>query len=416
MSVSSSRPAGLLLVMVSTLVSTACGAPEPATVVETVIVTSPADPSTAVDPATSTRPDNPAWADVMDSVRPAVVRVSAGTCGEATSLGSGFFIDDRHIVTAAHVVDGSSRVSVQVGSDEFIDAETLDSDPANDVALLRTQPGFGPDGLPLAEAEPPQASEVAVVGYPLGAGTSQIVDGLVSGASEPIDYGDQVVESVFTTNASTNPGNSGGPVLDRQGQVVGLVSGGRQWDTMGEDRSPVEGINYVVPVTAFAPLVREWAYTPSRRIPTCSGDEAAKPDVDEPTPTGFPIEVLSEHPLARELALVLHTHGSAINGAQYGLAWSYFTVAQQERLDGLAGWTSAVSSAYWEELVITDVEGDMSTATVSAVLRTEDYLGGGDYACTVFRLDYEFSHETGVWLIARARNAADPETCVPTRG
>lgn len=420
--VSVSRDVGLALVVVSALVATACGAAEPEPAVETVTVTSMADPSPVVGPSTPATQASLAWADVMDRVRPAVVRVSAGTCGEATSLASGFFIDDRHIVTAAHVVDGSSKVSVQVGNSDFITAETLDSDPANDVALLRTQPGSGPGGLPLAEDEPAQASEVAVVGYPLGAGTPQIVDGLVSGTSEPVDYGDQVVESVFTTNASTNPGNSGGPVLDQRGQVIGLVSGGRQWDTMDEDRSPVEGINYVVPATAFAPLVREWAYTPSRPIPTCSGDESAKPDeerpdeTDEPTPIGFPIEVLSEHPLARELALVLHTHGSAINGAQYGLAWSYFTVAQQERLDGLLDWTDAVSTAYWEELVITDVEGDTSMATVSAVLRTEDYLGGGDYACTVFRLDYEFSHETGAWLIDRARSTADPEDCVPTRG
>ena len=118
--VSVSRDVGLALVVVSALVATACGAAEPEPAVETVTVTSMADPSPVVGPSTPATQASLAWADVMDRVRPAVVRVSAGTCGEATSLASGFFMDDRHIVTAAHVVDGSSKVSVQVDNSDFM--------------------------------------------------------------------------------------------------------------------------------------------------------------------------------------------------------------------------------------------------------------------------------------------------------
>lgn len=406
---------------------TGCGGGDGGTQTETLSTPVPttAEPSFATTPdvtPTSTIEQQLTWEQVMDQVKSGIVRVSAGACGSASSLGSGFFIDDRHVVTAAHVVDGASGVSIEIDDVGLFSATILAADPAFDVALLRTEQGTAPAGLPLATEEPKQASELAVIGYPLGALTSQIVNGIVSGESEPIDYGTQVVESVFTTNASTNPGNSGGPVLNRRGEVIGLVSGGVEWDLSSDDPRPVEGINYVVPSTAFSPLIEEWAFTPTRVAPTCEGDESTKPDEEvseddgDLLAEGFPVDVLSEHRLASEFAIVLHTHGTAINQAQYGLAWSYFTPEQHERLGGLDDWSRDVAPSYWEHLLVTDVaETSDTSATVSTRLRTEDALESG-WTCTVFTLDYEFVRDGHTWLIDRARSQADPEACEPTRG
>ena len=332
-------------------------------------------------------------------------------------MGSGFFIDERHIVTAAHVVEDAARISIQTDRETALLANVIDLDRTRDVALLRTEPQSELNPLPMSPGEPKQGSELAVLGFPLQVYSPQVSEGIVSGQWEPVDYGDRVVEPVFTTTAATNRGNSGGPVLNRSGEVIGLVSGGRVWDGTNESRLPVVGVNYIVPTTAFTPLLEEWAFQGTPIPQQCAGDEIADGTSPEPEDLEpLPVDIISEHDMAGLFGLVLHTHGMAINTAQYGTAWEYFTAEQRERLGGLEAWSRDVEPSYWLQLLILDVEETSDrTATVSTKLHTEDALPEG-WRCTIFTLDYEFVREDGSWLIDKARSQSDPEECVPTRG
>lgn len=372
-------------------------------------------PPTTVTTSTPADPPSPtleelSWEEVMEASRGALARISVGTCTGPT-MGSGFFIDERHVVTAAHVVEDATELSIQTESQAALAATVLDLDIGHDVALLRTEPQSGLAPLRLREQEARQASELAVIGFPLGVHSPQISDGIVSGSSEPVEYADRVVESVFTTNASTNGGNSGGPVVDRFGEVIGLVSGGVEWVGAPDALRPVEGVNYIVPATTIAPFVTEWAFQPTPIPAECAGDvfdDDADLEPEDQDP--LPVDVLSDHELAGVFALILHTHGSAINTGQYGTAWSYFTAEQQEKLGGLDAWSMDVGPSFWRHIEVRSVAESSAAATVGVVLRTEDLLESGAL-CTVFTLDYEFVQSESSWLINRARSTADPLPC-----
>ena len=373
-------------------------------------------PPTTVTTSTPADPPSPtleelSWEEVMEASRGALARISVGTCTGPT-MGSGFFIDERHVVTAAHVVEDATELSIQTESQAALAATVLDLDIGHDVALLRTEPQSGLAPLRLREQEVRQASELAVIGFPLGVHSPQISDGIVSGSSEPVEYADRVVESVFTTNASTNGGNSGGPVVDRFGEVIGLVSGGVEWAGAPDALRPVEGVNYIVPATTIAPFVTEWAFHPTPIPAECAGDVVDEDaDLEPEDQDPLPVDVLSDHELAGVFALILHTHGSAINTGQYGTAWSYFTADQQEKLGGLDAWSIDVGPSYWRHIEVRSVaDSSGSAATVGVVLRTEDALASGTQ-CTVFTLDYEFVQSERSWLINRARSVADPVPC-----
>ena len=157
----------------------------------------------------STAPD--AFAELVQRGRRSTVVVTSGPC-----QGSGFFVTTDLVLTNAHVVCGS-QVAIGVGvSKRTATVERLDE--GLDLALIQA-PGADGSPLPLADATDLGAGDgVVAVGAPLGhEGT--VVKGVVTRASTKI-WGVLYIES----DAAVNPGNSGGPLLDDRGRVVGVVS------------------------------------------------------------------------------------------------------------------------------------------------------------------------------------------------
>lgn len=180
--------------------------------------------SLAPTPHPSAPPDTLGIApDVLEDAVRATTRIQAIGCSRTFS-GSGFAIDDEHIVTNAHVVAGARSVTLLSGGGRSAEATVVVFDAQRDLALLHA-PGHGLSTLDLAEAAVGDA--VAVIGHPGGQAESRIAAALierhVTGIGRDI-YGRGTMErSLFFLAAELRTGDSGAPVIDRRGRAVGVV-------------------------------------------------------------------------------------------------------------------------------------------------------------------------------------------------
>jgi serine protease Do len=137
------------------------------------------------------------------------------------SLGSGFVISsDGLVVTNNHVVDGVDRVRVVLSDGSEVGAEIVGQDPKTDLALLRLETSEGLHPLPLGDSDEILPGDwVVAIGSPFGLDHTVTV-GIVSAKGR--DIGQGPYDDYIQTDAAMNPGNSGGPLLNMRGEVVGI--------------------------------------------------------------------------------------------------------------------------------------------------------------------------------------------------
>ena len=145
---------------------------------------------------------------------------------EQKGSGSGVIIrPDGYIVTNNHVVSGATKISVTLNDNQQYDATVVGTDPATDVAIIKVDAENLPT-IPLGDSDQLRLGEwVLAIGSPLGAqlrGT--ITAGIVSakGRSMPDGSGEFKIESFIQTDAAVNPGNSGGALVNKKGELVGI--------------------------------------------------------------------------------------------------------------------------------------------------------------------------------------------------
>ncbi len=151
-------------------------------------------------------------ADVVERTRAGVVRIT-GTSGS----GSGFVVDSAgYILTNAHVIDGAGRLTVVFDDGARLTPQVVASDATRDIALLKIEPARQLTVLPFA-TEAREGDEVVALGYPLDLRDRMTVTQGIFSAFRTFDGVGYV-----QTDAATNPGNSGGPLLNLRGEVVGM--------------------------------------------------------------------------------------------------------------------------------------------------------------------------------------------------
>jgi S1-C subfamily serine protease len=174
---------------------------------------------------------------------------------EGTATGSGFVIDDDgHILTNAHVVGGANAVTVRFGEDgESIDADIRGVDPSTDLAVLKVDPDdVELQPIPLGNSRNMQVGDpVVAIGNPFGF-TRTVTTGIVSALQRQIEAPNGFsIPNVIQTDAAINPGNSGGPLLDANGNAIGVNS---QIATGGAGSGSV-GIGFAVPINTAKKLL-----------------------------------------------------------------------------------------------------------------------------------------------------------------
>lgn len=168
-------------------------------------------------------------AAVVERVGPAVVHVRAipgtGARGPGLSAGSGVVVaPDGFALTNSHVVGGSAGVEVELGDGRVLLADLIGDDPATDLAVLRLASDKPLPSAELGDSNALRVGDVAIaLGSPFGL-TRSVTLGIVSalGRTLPSQAAGRRIEGVIQTDAPLNPGNSGGPLLDEGGRVVGV--------------------------------------------------------------------------------------------------------------------------------------------------------------------------------------------------
>ena len=183
------------------------------------------------DALASQTPDPPLAERVYAAVRPSVVAIHVtGTDENGASQqreGTGVVVSlQGDILTALHVVDGATAIELVFADGSRATGMVLSTDPAQDIAVVSA--GFLPSNIPPAVLGSPGTlhigSDAYIVGNPFGL-TGSMSAGVVSGLERSFRHPDTDVvhEGLIQVDAAVNPGNSGGPLVDRAGRVVGIV-------------------------------------------------------------------------------------------------------------------------------------------------------------------------------------------------
>jgi len=161
--------------------------------------------------------------------------------------GSGFVIDPRgYILTNAHVLQGAQSIEVTLGDQTRYPAKLVGADPRNDIALLKIDPrGKNLVALPLADSRALRVGQrVLAIGNPFGFQTT-LTTGVVSAVGRTVQTDEQTfIDEAIQTDAAINRGNSGGPLLDSHGRVVGINT------AIFAPTGTTAGIGFAIPIHA----------------------------------------------------------------------------------------------------------------------------------------------------------------------
>lgn len=213
--------------------------------------------------------------EIVEKVSPSVVGISC-TLYNGTATGTGIIMsEDGYILTNAHVVDGATDISVVLSKElesEQLKAELIGADTQTDIAVLKVDKS----GLPAAEfgtsSEMVVGEAAIVIGNPLGFELSgSVTAGIVSALDRELVIEDREM-NLIQTDASINSGNSGGPLINSYGQVVGITSA-KINTTYGE------GLGFAIPIDDAMPIVDDllkYGYVKGRPLLGISGENVTE--------------------------------------------------------------------------------------------------------------------------------------------
>lgn len=213
------------------------------------------------DPATLT-----SIPDVVDAVSPGVVGIlnyqnkPGKTQPVLAGSGSGFvYTENGYIITNHHVIEGAAQLKVSLSNGEIVDAVLVGADLQTDVAVLKIE-AEGLKALPIGDSKKARVGEfVLAIGDPISADelSGSVTFGIVSALSREINI-EGFVNEYLQTDAAVNPGNSGGPLINLRGEVIGVTSAkytSAGVDEYGQNISS-EGIGFALPINNVIEMVQ----------------------------------------------------------------------------------------------------------------------------------------------------------------
>jgi putative serine protease PepD len=282
--------------------------------------------------------ESPQWNLVAAQVQPTVValQVSTGNFGNG-SLGSGVIINSEkgYVVTNNHVVAESAAIDVVLSDGRIFSGDVLGTDPSTDLAVVEL------DDPPedLVEAQLGNSDEVVVgepvmaVGNPLGLDNT-VTTGIVSALNRPVatvgasgDPKDEVVTNAIQVDAAVNPGNSGGPLFDSKGRVIGINS---SIATLGSSSSQAAGnigLAFAIPVNQVKIVAGQLIEDGSAVHPFLGvTSESATVDVEGVQRVGARLRSVQTDTPAAQAGLsvgdvIVAVNGNAISGNTSLTAW-----------------------------------------------------------------------------------------------
>jgi S1-C subfamily serine protease len=155
---------------------------------------------------------------------PAVVHIAVKSPGGRDGSGSGFVVSaDGLIFTNSHVVNGAKTIKVGVADGQHAAARIIGEDPDTDIAVIRTDENLAVGALALSDSKTVRVGQLAVaIGNPLGF-EQTVTAGVISATGRSLRARTgRLIDDVIQTDAALNPGNSGGPLVDAKGRVIGV--------------------------------------------------------------------------------------------------------------------------------------------------------------------------------------------------
>jgi S1-C subfamily serine protease len=292
--------------------------------------------------------------------------------GGGTATGSGFVIDSEgHLLTNNHVVEGADRIQVKLGSsDTTYQAKVVGTDPATDLALLDVEAPAGQlHPLTLGRSGEMEVGDpVVAIGNPFGLDRT-VTSGIVSALQRQIEAPDGFsITDVIQTDAAINPGNSGGPLINADGEVIGINS---QIATGGGGGGNV-GIGFAIPIDTVRAEIHqlETRGQVEHAFLGISGGtitpELAKA-INLPVDEGVIVQTVAKGGPADEAGIEGGTTSATIDGAQVSLGGDIVTEVDGKKVRSMEEVVEIVNEAQpGDSLELTILrDGSTKKATVT---------------------------------------------------
>lgn len=175
----------------------------------------------------------------------------------AAASGSGFILTaDGYILTNYHVIENSNSVKVTMYDGTSYDATIVGYDESNDIAVLKID-ATGLTPVVLGDSDKLNVGDpVVAIGNPLGELTFSLTSGAVSALNREVTLSSNVTMDLIQTDCAINSGNSGGPLFNSHGEVIGIVSA-KYSSSASSSSASVEGLGFAIPMDDVADMVSE---------------------------------------------------------------------------------------------------------------------------------------------------------------
>jgi S1-C subfamily serine protease len=344
---------------------------------ETTVVTETVDQASArVTPATA---GGMTVNEIYERAAPGVVQInssgsglSSASGGDQQALGSGFVMDKSgHIVTNYHVVQGAERITVGFSNRDTVEARLLGSDPSTDLAVLSVDvsaKALRP--LPLGNSDNVEVGDqVVAIGNPFGLDRTATA-GIVSAVQRLITAPNQfTIDHVIQTDAPINKGNSGGPLLDANGRVIGVNT---QIETGGISTGNV-GIGFAVPSNTVKNVVGQILRTGRVEHPHLGiQGHALTSDLSEtyrlPVDEGVLVEAVTQGSGADRAGLREGDTDVVVSGESYILGGDIIVAADGEKVSSIEELRDAIAAREPGDKIKLQVFRDANKTSVTVTL------------------------------------------------